>query len=50
MQTKTSRKYDLEERLLEFALGIIAVVEKLPDNKVCNHLGGQLLRSGTELW
>lgn len=47
MQTKTSRKYDLEERLLEFALGIIAVVEKLPDNKVCNHLGGQLLRSGT---
>ena len=43
----TPRKYDLEERLLEFAVRIIATVEKLPDNKVCNHLGGQLLRSGT---
>ena len=41
------RKYDLEERLLEFAIRIIATVEKLPDNKVSNHLGGQLLRSGT---
>ncbi len=43
----TPRKYDLEERLLEFAIRIIGTVEKLPDNKVCNHLGGQLLRSGT---
>lgn len=41
------RKFDLEDRLLEFAIRIIAIVESLPDNKVCNHLGGQLLRSGT---
>jgi four helix bundle protein len=43
----TAKKYDLEERLLEFAVRIIRVVENLPDNKVGNHLGGQLLRSGT---
>lgn len=47
MPLQNSRKYDLEERLLEFAVRIIAIVQRLPDNKVCNHLGGQLLRSGT---
>ena len=41
------RKYDLEGRLLRFAVEITKVVEGLPDSKVCNHLGGQLLRSGT---
>ena len=41
------RKYDLEERLLDFAVSVIDIVEGLPDAKVCNHLGGQLLRSGT---
>lgn len=41
------REYDLEERLVKFALAILAVVDSLPDTKVCNHLGGQLLRSGT---
>jgi four helix bundle protein len=41
------KKYDLEERLLEFAVRAIDVVENLPDNKACNYLGTQLLRSGT---
>ena len=41
------RKYDLEERLLAFALMIITLVDGLPETKVCSHLGGQLLRSGT---
>ncbi len=41
------RKYDLEGRLLRFAVEITKVVEGLPDSKVCNHFGGQLLRSGT---
>ena len=26
---------------------VISAVEGLPDNRICNHLGGQLLRSGT---
>lgn len=40
-------KYDLEERLIEFCLLVIEIVELLPDNKVGNHIGGQLLRSGS---
>ncbi len=44
---RENKKYDLEERLLNFALQITEIVEGLPDTKVCNHLGGQLLRSGT---
>jgi four helix bundle protein len=40
-------KYDLEERLLEFASVVIDVSEKLPDRRAGNHLAGQLLRSGT---
>ena len=42
-----SRKFDLENRLMEFTVRIINVVESLPDNRVCNYLGGQLLRSGS---
>ena len=41
------RKYDLEERLLAFALSVVILVDGLPETKVCGHLGGQLLRSGT---
>ena len=43
----TQRKYDLEERLLEFAAAVIDVSEKLPDTRAGNHLAGQFLRSGT---
>lgn len=39
--------YDLEERLIDFAVAIIRFVEKLPAKKSAIHLGGQLLRSGT---
>ena len=45
MKTENTRKYDLEERLIEFALLIIRIVEMLPDTKAGNHIGGQLLRS-----
>jgi four helix bundle protein len=41
------RKYDLEERLLEFASTVIDLSEKLPDTRAGNHVAGQLLRSGT---
>jgi len=40
-------KFDLEERLINFAVSIIEIVETLPERKSANHLGGQLLRSGT---
>ena len=40
-------KFDLEDRLIDFAVVIINFVETLPNRKAANHLGGQLLRSGT---
>jgi four helix bundle protein len=43
----SEKKYDLEERLIDFAVAIIFFVESLPNSKSANHLGGQLLRSGT---
>lgn len=41
------KKYDLEERLIDFAVAIINYVEVLPPSRSAGHLGGQLLRSGT---
>src|SRR3970040_2750742 len=42
-----NKKYDLEERLIQFALLIIDIVEMLPNTRAGNHLAGQLIRSGT---
>ena len=41
------RVFDLEERLIAFAVRIMSVVEALPATRVGNHVAGQLLRSGT---
>jgi hypothetical protein len=41
------RKFDLEERLLEFASAAIDLSEKLPSSCAGNHVAGQILRSGT---
>jgi four helix bundle protein len=38
---------DLENRLIDFAVTIVGVVEALPDPKAGNHFGSQLIRSGT---
>jgi len=42
-----NNKYDLEKRLIDFAVRIINVVEALPNTRAANHIGGQLLRCGT---
>jgi four helix bundle protein len=47
MMNDGERKFDLEERLLEFAALIIRLVESLPKTRAGNHISGQLLRSGT---
>ena len=39
--------FDLEERLIDYAVRIIAVAESLPTTKAGQHVSGQLLRSGT---
>jgi hypothetical protein len=41
------KKYDLENRLLEYSVKIINIVEQLPNTRVGNHIAGQLVRSGT---
>ena len=41
------KKFDIEERLIDFAVEIIFFVESLPNTKSASHLGGQALRSGT---
>jgi len=41
------RKFDLEDRLIEFAVTIIKIAETLPKTYAGNHLAGQLTRSGT---
>jgi four helix bundle protein len=41
------RRYDLEDRLIDFAVLIIDVVEALPPARAGNHIAGQLVRSGT---
>ena len=41
------RKFDLEERLMEFATAVIDLSEKLPNSRAGNHIAGQILRSGT---
>jgi len=42
-------KYDLEERLIKFSVLIIEIVNEIPNSKAGNHLGGQLVRSGTSV-
>lgn len=37
----------LEDRLIDFAVRILGVVEGLPSTKAGNHIAGQLIRSGT---
>ena len=44
---KQKRKFDLEERLIDFAVLIISLSENLNNTRAGNHIGGQLVRSGT---
>ncbi|MEB2785716.1 four helix bundle protein [Algoriphagus persicinus] len=41
------RKYDLENRLIEFAAAIISFTDSMVNSKAGNHMANQLLRSGT---
>ena len=43
----TNRRYDLEDRLIDYAVRIINLSEQLPESKAGKHIAGQLLRSGT---
>ena len=41
------KTFDLEDRLIDFAVRIINAAESLPKTKVANHIAGQLIRCGT---
>ncbi|MCX8104469.1 MAG: four helix bundle protein [Ignavibacterium album] len=43
----TKQKFDLEDRLIAFAVLIIKITETLNNTKAGNHIAGQLVRSGT---
>ena len=45
--SKECRIFDLEERLIDFAVRIIRIAESLPKTKVGKHIAGQLIRCGT---
>jgi four helix bundle protein len=40
------KKYDLEERLVKFAVMITTLAESLPESYVGKYLSGQIIRSG----
>ncbi len=47
MNEEGSQDFDLQDRLIDFAVRVMNVVEALPNNRIGNHVAGQLLRSGT---
>ena len=41
------KRYDLEDRVIEFAVLIVKISEKIGNTVAGKHLGGNLIRSGT---
>lgn len=37
------KKFDLEERLIDYSVQIVKIAGELPKSKVGNHLSGQLI-------
>src|SRR5436309_1125064 len=46
-KVEEKKKYDLEERLLDYTTAVIHLVNGLRPSLAARHVGGQLLRSGT---
>jgi four helix bundle protein len=42
-------KYNLENRLINFSVDIISMINHVDKNKAGNHLSGQIVRSGTSV-
>jgi hypothetical protein len=47
METNSKRKFDLEERLIDYAVLIIQITDNMIDTRAGNHIAGQIVRSGT---
>jgi four helix bundle protein len=46
-RSTNGKEFDLEERLLGYAAGVICLVERVPRTAAGSHVAGQLLRSAT---
>ncbi len=44
---KNSKKYDIKDRLIDYAVRIIKLSEALPNTRAGKHISSQILRSGT---
>jgi len=44
------QRYDLEERIIEYSVRIMKIVEQLQNTREGKHVAGQLLKSGTSLY
>ena len=44
---RNGRHYDLEDRLLDFAVSVVELTESFPSTRAGNYIAGQLLRCGT---
>ena len=42
---KTTNKWDLEDRLIDFSVLVFDISEALPNSRVGNHIAGQIVRS-----
>jgi four helix bundle protein len=47
MSKEKTTKFDIEDRLINFAVQIIRLAESLPKTKTGNHISGQIIRCGT---
>ena len=47
METNDKKKFDLDERLIDFAVLIIQLTDSMIDTRAGSHIGGQIVRSGT---
>ncbi len=45
--SKEDEGYDIEDRLIDFAVRIIELVESLPKTRIGNHIANQMIRCGT---
>jgi four helix bundle protein len=44
---ESERQYDLQDRLIDYAVRIIRLSESLPETRAGKHVSSQILRSGT---
>ncbi len=45
--SNSTKKKDLSDRLLDFAVSVIKIADMLPNTVAGRHVGGQLIRAGT---